>query len=588
MPALAGFTDNPLATRADLVRAASALLAPLHAHKSPSAARIRLAPATGAAFDDLAAQLEGFARPLFAVAPLLLHGDGDAEQLRTWVRGLAVGTDPTGGEYWGVVGDVDQRMVEMESVAFALLLAPEIFAGDKAVNESLKGWLGAINGKRMPENNWRWFRVFVNMALVKVLGVPKDEVQGQVDEDFGSAIPFGRSMTYRFAFAAFWSAASLAGVQLSAPIDDPGVVKGFLLRHLRWWTHQHDIFNSDGTLNIGFTYPNMYLSEDYNSPQSVYWCLKAFVILGLPATDAFWTCEEKPHPLQLTPKRLDTTKAILPPQQILVNSREHHYLLSSGQATKKTFKAREAKYCKFAYSSAFAFSVPTGPMLHQLAPDSTLCASFDGGETWTVRTARWGPHEARFESLAAGAGRQVPMLVSSWKPWGFLDVLVETTLVPIADGFPGWHTREHRISWSGLETAAPWLEELKFVDGGFALGAETANGQFIPESQDGHEGWHTEKGSCLVRSRAGASGIVVLSNESLAGVTAKAARLQPDPNTNLLAQRTFLPVMEYGITPATWASTTDEPILVITGVFAVKPELDEASIMEMWSKRPIL
>ena len=73
----------------------------------------------------------------------------------------------------------------------------------------------------------------------------------------GAAIPFGRSQTYRFAFAAFWAAVALAGVELPYPVNDKGTLKGLLLRHLRWWSSKRDIFNTDGTLNIGFTYPNM-------------------------------------------------------------------------------------------------------------------------------------------------------------------------------------------------------------------------------------------------------------------------------------------------------------------------------------------
>jgi hypothetical protein len=77
-----------------------------------------------------------------------------------------------------------------------------------------------------------------------------DKIEAEIAK--GAAIPFGRSMTYRFAFAAFWSAAAIANVTLPSPLDRPGHVKGMLLRHLRWWSRKVDIFNVDGTLNIGF------------------------------------------------------------------------------------------------------------------------------------------------------------------------------------------------------------------------------------------------------------------------------------------------------------------------------------------------
>src|SRR5687768_12243152 len=187
-------------------------------------------------------------------------------------------------------------------------------------------------------------------------------------------------MTYRFAFAAFWSASAVAGVDLPPPMDCMGTVKGMLLRHLRWWTRHGDMFNSDGILNIGFTYPNMYLSENYNSPQSVYWCLKSCIALMLPDDHEFWQCPELPHPLQQSPGTLELCKLIWPPRQIVNTTPEHHYLLSSGQMTTKPHKGKDAKYSKFAYSSSFGFSVPSGTTLSQSAPDSTLSISIDGGQ----------------------------------------------------------------------------------------------------------------------------------------------------------------------------------------------------------------
>jgi hypothetical protein len=59
---------------------------------------------------------------------------------------------------------------------------------------------------------------------------------------------------------AFWVAVTMAEIDLPAPLT-PGVVKGLLLRHLRYWAKKPDIFYPDGTLNIGFAYPNMFMCE---------------------------------------------------------------------------------------------------------------------------------------------------------------------------------------------------------------------------------------------------------------------------------------------------------------------------------------
>lgn len=385
MPPLTGFSDNPFRTREDFLRAALALTQPLDQYKSTGKARIKIATSTGAGFSERAAQLEGFSRPLWVVPDILRSQNLTTGQTlehfivhpESWIEGLKAGTDPLSPEYWGNVSSFDQRMVEMESIAYALLSDPEVFGfvDDPGARQNLISWLRQINHHRMPKSNWLWFRVLVNLALNKTLGVPLEDLKGYIDESLeeldtfyiadgwssdglwcderkqadyysgsfaiqfaqllyvrfapeydekrtekyksqaqefavhywryfsptGAAIPFGRSLTYRFAFAAFWSATILAGVELPAPIDDIGTIKGILSRHIRWWAKQPDVFNSDGTPSIGYRYPCMYLAEDYNSPQSVYWCLKSFVVLGVDRGRSFWQADELPHPLDAQP-----------------------------------------------------------------------------------------------------------------------------------------------------------------------------------------------------------------------------------------------------------------------------------------------
>lgn len=141
----------------------------------------------------------------------------------------------------------------------------------------------------------------------------------------------------------------------------------------------------------------MYMSEDYSSPQSVYWSLKSLIVISLSESDDFWMSEELEYPVLASSKEMahqHNFKALLPgvellkePRQILCNHPygQHHFLLSPGQFVAWPMKATQAKYCKFAYSSAFGFSVPTGPLIQQLAPDNTLAVSRDGTETWAVK-----------------------------------------------------------------------------------------------------------------------------------------------------------------------------------------------------------
>ncbi|KAL4993968.1 hypothetical protein BDV10DRAFT_199145 [Aspergillus recurvatus] len=673
MPPLSGFSDNPFNTRSDLVHAAKTLLSALKPYRSPSKARIKLPVATAAGFDETAAQLEGFARPLWVV-PFLLEEECEPLNLQSWVDGLHAGVDPENPEYWGDLGDFDQRMVEMESIAVALLARPDTFntLGEDQKN-NLVAWLSQINKHEMPQNNWLWFRIFVNLALTRSLGVPGDELQDRITADLktldtfeigqgwssdglwgderkqadyysgsfaiqfaqllyvrfvgdedrpraerycqsarefgavfwryfasdGSAIPFGRSMTYRFAFAAFWSAAACAGIQLSEPVSNLGTIKGLLLRHLRWWSKQPHIFNVDGTLSIGFTYPNMYMAENYNSPQSVYWCLKAFIVLMLPETHPFWNAPELPLPSVSMSGPSLRVELIWPPRHILVNSPEHHFLLSSGQMTKKGHKAREAKYGKFAYSSAFAFSVSCGTLLEQIAPDNTLAVSFDGGESWRVRDA---PIEERVMDVHVAAGQKggtVPGLFSVWQPGRYVDLRISTVLVPLGDVYPGWHVRVHTVQGSSEQQ---WLSEnIQLVDSGFALDCQTASGGVIPAGQsssDAFEGHCTEQRSCLIKSRAGTSGIVDLtgkaeflpssSGKRTVGMQSRAFCLKADPNTNLIASRTFIPSVRHGLPLSDIGDNGG--IWLVSGVFAVAASagLGHETVRDMWMKRPKL
>ncbi|KAF4463988.1 hypothetical protein FALBO_9184 [Fusarium albosuccineum] len=682
MAGLAGFSDNPFRDRSDLVRAAAALIQPLERYKSPAGARVKLYPSTAAGFDDVAAQLEGFARPLWAIATMLNEDSSqDLGELQSWIRGLKAGVDPQSPEYWGSLGSFDQRMVEMESIAFALLTAPEAMLGslDSVSKTNLGNWLQQINNFTMPTNNWRWFRVLVNLALVKVLGFDKSKARQVMDDDFaaldqfyigegwssdgvwgderkqadyysgsfaiqfaqllyirhaeddeerveryrqqatefasqywryfdtnGAAIPFGRSMTYRFACGAFWAALAIVDVQLPNPVGSLGSIKGMLLRHLRWWSKQTEIFNADGTMTIGFTYPNMYMSEDYNSRQSVYWCLKSFIVLGLPADHPFWTCEEESHPMETS--SLSSTQIIWPPRHILCNSPEHHYLLSSGQMTTKKFKAREAKYAKFAYSSAFGFSVPTGLELHQLAPDSTLTISLDDGDSWKVR---WEPFDVRTGTavLITKEGLEVPTLVSTWKPFSYLSLEIETTLIPLSPYFPGWHVRLHKVRGFDCLVSVPWCRNIQLIDTSFAIPALSKTGYHVPEVEEAHgsisEGCFVQPASTLIKSQAGASGIINLTpglvseeesnGAAQAGLEIDGLLIEADPNTNLIAQRTFIPSIRFSIGPdlqngsISTEEKENETIVLASGVFAVSSQnINLGDITEMWDKPPAL
>lgn len=249
----------------------------------------------------------------------------------------------------------------------------------------------------------------------------------------GSAVPFGRSLTYRFAEAAFWSAVAFAELD----VFDMGTVKGLILRHLRWWLAQ-PIFDRDGVLSVGYAYPNLAMAEDYNAPGSPYWACKLFLVLALPAQHAFWQATERPLP------RLARQRSIPQAAQILVHDAEaeHVYMLTSGQLELNNYVNTEAKYTKFAYSNLFGFTIERGRYaLNHAAGDSMLLLAEQDGY-----------YRGRRECSAVAT--HADYIVSHWRPWH--DVAITTWLVACGD----WHLRVHHINSA---------RTLHSAEGGFAV-----------------------------------------------------------------------------------------------------------------------
>lgn len=332
-------------------------------------------------------------------------------------------------------------------------------------------------------------------------------------------------MCYRFAMSSFWSALAFANVELPEPLTW-GAVKGFQLRNLRYWTKQPGAYYPDGTLTVGYCYPNHNMTENYNSSGSPYWCCKSFLCLALPEAHPFWTAKEEPYPDSLR----NTVTILKNPLHIMVNMGGHTFLLSSGQQCSYPVKQSAAKYGKFAYSSAFGYSVPSGNgTLGELGGDNVLTLSDDGGETWKCRRVT---KEARIEESRKNDGFK--WLRSMWYPWS--DVEVETWLIPPQAETPHWHVRIHRIKTGrGLISA----------EGAFAIdGQRTEDGRALgPVSETNSEDFGTFEsgGEVRVASKAGVSGIVAL--QKLHTGIRKGRALRTDANTNLIAPRAVLPTL---------------------------------------------
>lgn len=533
-------------TKKDYQELLLSLLEPLRNRFSKGSARIELDGA-GTTYSQSVIEFESFARPLWGLVPFWIGGGRDPFFEEHYISGLANGSDPESSEYWGECEESDQRFVEMAPIAFALIAVPEILWAplSERAKDNLSAWLYKINEHEMPKCNWYFFRIIVNTALKRLGrkysaerieedaafiescyiggGWYKDGVSGRTDyysafamhfypmllaafaginqesarerallfaEDYiywfadsGEAIPYGRSLTYRFAQIAFWSALSLISD------EDIGTVKGIIERCIEYWLGR-SIFDS-GILSIGYGYPNLTMAERYNGPGSPYWSLKAFMFLALPDEHPFWSCEAVPLP------SLDGLKNELG-RRLIQHRGWDTTMYEVGMLGMKSLGHFTEKYDKFAYSSSSPFSVShTDETIEESAPDSML--SFVVNGTVFVRKG------SKDFSIC---GNKV---FSHWSPLPEVDV--ETTIEIMEDG----HIRTHRIR-SGVECIA--------YDSGFSR--EEAEG-FADRN-------HAEVISSGIHS----------SVECICG-EGEGTVISSDPNTNLLWRRSAIPSIRYSV-----------------------------------------
>ena len=559
-----------LNTRKDFEALMHKILQPLLPLYSPGGALLQLGD-TGVTYPRRTIGMEGFSRPLWALAPYWLGGGQPGPFAEVYRRGLAAGADPDGPEYWGSPGDYDQLFVEMAAIACAILEVPAVVWEPLAENEkqNLARWLNTINTHELPHCNWLFFRVLVDLALDSV-GMPCDlpQMERDLDEidswyvgdgwytdgtpsikpqrdyyipwalqyygvlysvfaakraparaerfrrralefgrqfafwfdENGAALPYGRSLGYRFGQCAFYSACVFAGLE---PLPLP-VMKGIIVRNLQWWM-ERPIFDRDGVLTIGYTYPQLYMSERYNAPGSPYWGMKSFVVLALPADHPFWSAEAAPLPRMPELYAMQSADLLF---QRLPDGQVNAY--APAEVEQNEHGQFAEKYAKFVYNTRFGFSASRSYVqLEQAAPDSMLAFVIDG-YTFVRR------HSERFQLLG-------DRLLSQWSP--FAGITVTTELIPQGRGHIRRHTVQSDVACTAYDCgfAVP-----KFCDG-FAAAAEGASAEACNAAQ-----------RCVVTGQGGGAGVIV----------------DAWPNTSLYAANTVIPAVRYDIPAGACELTT--------------------------------
>lgn len=245
-------------------------------------------------------------------------------------------------------------------------------------------------------------------------------------------------------------------------------------------------------------------------------------------------------------------------------------------------KGTHSKYGGFAYSSAFAYSVPPGLYsLEQYALASQLGLSDDGGEYWKTRRL--------CESAGIVQQDGKPTLVSVWKP--FPDVTIRTILVPPEESTPNWHLRVHRI-----EAA----REVMTADGSFAIcNVNSKDGRYLETyDKDACEGTSpTIIGNYDLNTPAGrAAGVdgAFAASKGAVGIKALepsgpgegsesrwAMLVNADPNSNLVESRTTIPTLQHTV-------RAGQTVWYVSAIYA-KPSgegVPKESYLDGWNAPP--
>ena len=307
----------------------------------------------------------------------------------------------------------------------------------------------------------------------------------------GREVPYGRSLTYRFAHSAAFAAMAYAGVDV--PL---GELKHLMLGNLRYWSSQ-PILDNSGILTIGYQYPNLIMSERYNAPGSPYWSFKTFLILTLPDTHPFWQAQEE-QPV------LEEKKLLAHPNMIAVHEKSGHTLLYPTGQHASNFGNTTAKYQKFVYSNLFGFSVSRGTDLEDGAFDNTLAAARAGEGCWRMQK----------EILEYEVTQEHTRTVYELLP----GVIVESLIIPQSEG----HIRIHHIDTK---------EDIELADGGFAIRAEDGMKRMNPSMIQ------TAEREVRCDFPWGNAGAVNMEGEG------EARLITPFPNTNLMYGITVIPTI---------------------------------------------
>jgi hypothetical protein len=331
--------------------------------------------------------------------------------------------------------DYDQKAVELVPVAVLLLMFRketwDVFSDQQ--RRTLIMYFENVNNIRLYANNWVFFRLMVCSVLQKLTGKDygvtiakdwrfidkcyqgegwfRDGLKGPEDyynawgfhfysllyyflfddtkrkeaikersllfarqyqlffDEKGRSIAFGRSLTYRYASLSFWS---MMLVNNLLDEEEAKWAEVIISNNFEWWNNQQ-VYDKDGFQSLGYAYSNRFILEGYSSSGSVYWSLKAFMLLLTGKESAIW--KEK----GLASREVEHGNYRLVNGKMVISSTPSGNVAYINLVNRRGMKLRFANYLHFAYHSATGFNVDNGiPDFGEIPDDSSLVFAING------------------------------------------------------------------------------------------------------------------------------------------------------------------------------------------------------------------
>lgn len=187
---------------------------------------------------------------------------------------------------------------------------PDLNRLNYALDEHKKWYLGDGVYGDGPDFHWDYYNSFVihpmQLDIFKTLNEKSDNykvdfkteldrakryaaIQERLISPDGTYPPIGRSLAYRF--GAFQLLSQIALWKELPKEVAPAQVRSALYVMIHNQLNASGTFDKNGWLKIGFYGHQPNIGEGYISTGSLYLCSEAFLVLGLPSSDPFWSDE---------------------------------------------------------------------------------------------------------------------------------------------------------------------------------------------------------------------------------------------------------------------------------------------------------